>query len=224
MAMLPLAYLGMTYQTFLWEVAIVSLTWLLLIWAALQAITERERKRIQWLAFFVVGSAYMLLSLNASYGPTLVTNLPIAVAAEHLDIGGALARDSKKTRILYAYGAGGTLVVEKLNEFFLLLTAFILGYFQSSPLGSLGACTIGYQNGRASIQEINDPRPSLIADRNSFHDESLTANFNDVASDEFPSPTCFNFAIDLHFAALNHQLRLATRFRLVDQFQKMVET
>jgi hypothetical protein len=118
-AMLALAFAGMTYRTYGWMSAIVSLTWLLTFWACLQAIVQRDRKKVCWLAFFMVGSGYMLLSISESYGPTLLTNIPIALSSQRMDIASLTATDMR-SRIVYAYGWGGASIVVEVQSFCLI--------------------------------------------------------------------------------------------------------
>ena len=64
-----------------------------------------------------------------------------------------------------------------------------------------------------------------LPERSKILDEKLVAaHLDDIFRNELPSSSRFDFPIHFDFAALNHHLRLPTRFGNRAQFQELIET
>jgi hypothetical protein len=119
--MLALACAGMMYRSELWVGGITMFTWLLFVWAGVQATIQHQRTRVTWIAFFMAGVSYLLLSGSEWYGPKLLTNVPLAIASQKLEVGAKFSGPGAwKSIYSEAYGIRWTNVIPQLREFFLI--------------------------------------------------------------------------------------------------------
>ena len=95
------------HQNYWWASGIVSFTWILILLAGIQAIVQRGRTRDVWAAFTMACAGYLLLASSSSHGPGLLTNVPIALISQRLEVGGKFSGTGALRNIITAaYGIG----------------------------------------------------------------------------------------------------------------------